>query len=115
MPLMLSEGWPTPDLHFSREKEDMWCVEEKEKEGVLPREHPHGAGGLEVVGRPRLSWRNLSSDHLLSDEGTQKVCTVPPKLRCMWAPDPEQLVTVYAVTTLFPSVSGPVPIPARCL
>ena len=57
----------------------MWCVEEKENEGVLPREHPHGAGGLEAVGRPRLSRRNLSSDHLLSDKGAQKVCTVSPK------------------------------------
>lgn len=61
----------------------MWCVEEKETEGVLPRERPHGARGLEEVGRPCLSRWNLSSEHLLSDEGAQKVCTLSLKLRCV--------------------------------
>ena len=78
----------------------MWCVEEKETEGILPRERPHGARGLEEVGHPCLSRWNLSSEHLLSDEGAQKVCTASLKLRCVWNPDPGQPVTVYAVRTV---------------
>lgn len=62
----------------------MWCLEEKEKVGLLPRQCPPtqdwrpGEGGL-PVSQPMES----ALTTCCPDEAAQAVCTVSPKLRYM--------------------------------